>query len=88
MHPGIAEAAVIGIPDERWGETVLAFIVSKPDAQLSSADIGEFCTDRIAGYKRPRRIEFVSDLPLNSIGKIDKNKLREKYWSNETRNIR
>ena len=55
---------------------------------MSSEDITAFCADRIAGYKKPRRIEFVTELPQNSIGKIDKKKLREKYWSNETRNIR
>jgi long-chain acyl-CoA synthetase len=87
-HPGVAEVAVIGVPDERWGETVLAIIVSKPGAHVSSEDITAFCADRIAGYKKPRRIEFVTELPQNSIGKIDKKKLREKYWSNETRNIR
>jgi long-chain acyl-CoA synthetase len=87
-HPGVAEVAVIGVPDDRWGETVLAIIVPKPDANLNSEDITAFCADRIAGYKKPRRIEFVSELPQNSIGKIDKKKLREKYWSKETRNIR
>jgi acyl-CoA synthetase (AMP-forming)/AMP-acid ligase II len=84
----VAEVAVIGVPDERWGETVLAIVVPKPGVNLSSDDISAFCADRIAGYKKPRRIEFVSELPQNSIGKIDKKKLREKYWSNETRNIR
>jgi acyl-CoA synthetase (AMP-forming)/AMP-acid ligase II len=87
-HPGVAEVAVIGIPDERWGETVLAIVVPKPGAQLSGADIADFCSDRIAGYKKPRRVEFVTELPQNSIGKIDKKKLREKYWSHESRNIR
>jgi long-chain acyl-CoA synthetase len=87
-HPGVAEAAVIGVPDEHWGETVLAIIVPKPDVHLNSSDIAEFCSDRIAGYKKPRRVEFVTELPQNSIGKIDKKKLREKYWQNETRNIR
>lgn len=86
-HPGIAEVAVVGVPDERWGETVLAIIVPKAGADLAVADVTAFCGERLAGYKKPRRIEFVTELPQNSIGKIDKKKLREKYWAAEARNI-
>ena len=86
-HPDVSEVAVIGVPDERWGDTVLAIVVPKPGAQLTSDDITAFCSERIAGYKKPRRVEFLTELPQNSIGKIDKKKLREKYWSQEARNI-
>lgn len=69
-HEAVAEAAVIGIPDERWGELVTAFIVVKPGHELTRAAIVDWVGAHIAGYKKPRRVEFVAALPRNASGKI------------------
>ncbi len=79
-HPAVFETAVIGIPDEKWGEAVIAFVVcrgQKPDA----AELITHCRNQIASYKKPRAIEFIDDLPrVPSTNKVDKKKLREPYW--------
>ena len=75
-HPGIAEAAVIGVPDQRWGETGLAFLVLRDGAAVTAADATGYCRTRLAGYKVPRRYQFLAELPRLSSGKIDKVTLR------------
>ncbi|QAS53085.1 fatty acid--CoA ligase [Halobacillus litoralis] len=78
-HPKVIDAAVVGEPDEMWGERVVAFIVKK-EADLTEQELDEFCTSgsRLARYKRPRRYEFVDELPRNASGKLQKFKLRER----------
>jgi acyl-CoA synthetase (AMP-forming)/AMP-acid ligase II len=76
-HPKVAEAAVVGKPDERWGEVVTAVVVPKPGEQIEEQEIIEFCKGKLAGYKRPRLIKFIGALPRNSTGKIKKDELRE-----------
>lgn len=76
LHPGVLEAAVIGIPDERTGEAVKLFVVRR-DASLSSADLAAFCKEQLTGYKRPKYIEFRDDLPKSNVGKILRRELRE-----------
>ncbi|WP_082232313.1 fatty acid--CoA ligase [Halobacillus massiliensis] len=80
-HPDVVDAAVIGEPDEMWGERVVAYIVKK--GELSMEELERFCTSssRLARYKRPRRYEFVDELPRNASGKLQKFKLREKLKS-------
>ena len=75
-HPGVAMAAVIGIPDERLGEVGMAFVVPKPEASLDEAAIVEWARQEMANYKVPRRVAVVDALPLNSVGKIQKTELR------------
>jgi len=86
-HPDVSEASVIGVPDSKWGESVLAFIVLKPGASASAEAITSFCRERIAGYKIPRTIEFLTVLPRNASGKVLKTQLRQPYWAGMERQV-
>jgi long-chain acyl-CoA synthetase len=88
QHPAIASCAVIGIPDERWGEAVHAIIVCKSGvAEPAAEEIKTHCREYIATYKCPRSVEYRTDLPLSGAGKIQKNILREPYWRDKKRQV-
>ena len=76
MHPGVLECAAIGVPDEAAGEAVKLFVVKK-DAALTEKDLSEFCKEHLTGYKKPKYIEFRSDLPKTNVGKILRRELRD-----------
>ena len=85
-HPAVMEVAVIGIPDERWGESVKAVVALRPDTSPTSSSATEaeliaWCKERIASYKAPRSIDVVEALPRNPTGKILKRELRRPYWA-------
>jgi fatty-acyl-CoA synthase len=80
-HPEVCEAAVIPIPDEKWGEVPFGLIVRKPESNVTASELLDFCRSRIAHYKCPRSIEFRDSLPKTASGKILKRELRKKYWS-------
>jgi acyl-CoA synthetase (AMP-forming)/AMP-acid ligase II len=81
-HPAVKEAAVIGIPDPYWVESVHAVVVPQENAQVTEEDIVDFCRDCISHYKAPKSVEFVESLPKSPQGKILKKELRARYWGN------
>ncbi len=85
--PEVFEAAVVGVPDEQWGEAVRAVVVLKPGATLSEAEVIEHCGRELAGFKKPRGVDFVSELPKNPNGKVVRRLVREPYWQHSERRI-
>jgi long-chain acyl-CoA synthetase len=85
--PGVADVAVIGVPDEKWGEAVKAIVVKQADADVSPEQVIAWTRDRIAGFKVPKTVDFVAELPRNPSGKILKKDLRAPYWEGRERQI-
>jgi fatty-acyl-CoA synthase len=79
-HPAVLEAAVIGVPDDQWGEVPKALVVLKPGQRLDARELVAFCRDRMAHFKAPKSVEFIDALPKTATGKIQKFALRATYW--------
>jgi acyl-CoA synthetase (AMP-forming)/AMP-acid ligase II len=83
-HPGVASVAVIGVPDRHWGESVHAVVVTEPGVSLTAAELIAFCQSRIASYKKPRTVDFVTEIPVSNYGKVLKRDLREAWRRAQT----
>ncbi len=86
-HPAVAEVAVIGVPHEKWGETIKALVVLRPDLDASEDDLIAHCRDNMAHFKAPTSVEFRSALDRTATGKLQKYKLRQPYWSGRERTV-
>ena len=85
--PGVADVAVIGVPDDRWGEAVKAIVVASPGERPDPADIIAWARQRIAGFKAPKTIDFIDALPRNPSGKVLRRELRAPYWAGRERKV-
>jgi acyl-CoA synthetase (AMP-forming)/AMP-acid ligase II len=86
-HPSVAEVAVIGVPHEKWGETVKALVVLAPGAEATEAELIAYCKSKLAGYKCPTSVEFRDELARTATGKLQKFKLRAPFWEGRDRQV-
>lgn len=86
-HPAVAECCVVGAPDSQWGEQVIAFVVCRPGEQVAEAALIEYCAEHLAGFKKPRHVRFVDELPKNPNGKVARRLVRDTFWKDQGRQV-
>jgi acyl-CoA synthetase (AMP-forming)/AMP-acid ligase II len=86
-HPDVQDCGVIGIPDDKWGEAIVAFVELRPGRQCPSEALVDFARERLGAVKAPKRVEFLASLPRTSAGKVSRAELRKPYWAGAGRAI-
>jgi acyl-CoA synthetase (AMP-forming)/AMP-acid ligase II len=87
QHPRVQECVVVSAPDDRWGEHVQAVVVLRPGPPVGEQELIEFCKERLAGYKCPKRIEFWEALPRTAVGKLLRRDVKARFWEGRDRRI-
>jgi acyl-CoA synthetase (AMP-forming)/AMP-acid ligase II len=87
QHPAVAQVVVVGIPDDYWGEAVHAVVVRNAGAEVDATELISYCGEHLAGYKKPKGVDFVDELPVSGYGKVLRREVRDRYWENQGRSI-
>ncbi|MFB7712475.1 class I adenylate-forming enzyme family protein [Streptomyces sp. NPDC056105] len=86
-HPAVQETCVVGVPDEKWGEAVKAVVVTHTGQEVTAEQLIDFCAERLDRFKKPRSVDFVTELPTNRNGKVDRKAVREPFWGDTARRV-
>lgn len=86
-HPAVREVVVVGLPDDKWGEAVAAFVALRKDASAEEAELIAFARDRVASYKVPKQVRFIDDVPKSPVGKLLRRAVRDPFWQGRERKI-